>query len=69
MDRLYALWQEINDDKLYQENEEGVTIDAPLKPFFRAGTAAAPAAVEWTSRMMQRGLATEAIPKCVDIEI
>lgn len=40
MDCLCALWQEINDDKLSQENAHAKTIDAPLKPIFRAGTTA-----------------------------
>lgn len=64
IDRLYALWQEKNLTALYQENTTtDSTIDSPLLPFSRAEPFA-----PWKSRMMQRALAGDPIPKCVVIQ-
>lgn len=50
MDYYYALWQTVNPEILYSENQPGTdTIDFPLAPFNRAAPVGS-----WTSRMIQR---------------
>lgn len=50
MDYYYELWQTVNADVYYSENQPDTdTIDFPLLPFHRRAPLGA-----WTSRMIQR---------------
>lgn len=63
VDRFYALWQIINPEEKYQENNDGnSTVDKPLEPFARSDPHG-----WWTSRMIQRTESAH-IPKCVHIK-
>lgn len=60
MDRYYAMWQTLNPDAVYEENEDKLNpIDKHLVPFETAVKG-----VPWTALMIQRSAAAH-VPRCV----